>query len=55
MCRTDVAELTAGPLARLLTEIRDALAAAAGVDPELVTVGPVDFGPADTQRQSTGD
>lgn len=55
MCRADVTEHAAGPLARLLTEIRDALAATAGVDPELVLVGPVDFGSADTQSQSTGD
>lgn len=48
MCRTAVDPRAAPALAVLLTDLRDALAHAAGVDPGDVQVGPVDFGPEDT-------
>ncbi len=44
MCRSDVADSAAGPLAALLAEMRDALAVEAGLDPADVLIGPVDFG-----------
>jgi hypothetical protein len=44
MCRADVAPHAAGPLAALLLDMAATLAKAAGVEPENVRIGPVDFG-----------
>lgn len=44
MCRCDVDEQAVAPLASLLHDMRDALAAQEGVDPDSIAVGPVDFG-----------
>ena len=45
MCRgsDDVDDQAAPVLAALLAEIRDELARRAGVDPDTVAIGPVDF------------
>src|SRR5438034_930727 len=44
MCRADIAPLAAGPLAALLMAIAERLAAAEGITPGEVRIGPVDFG-----------
>lgn len=45
MCRADVSAAAARPLARVLLDIRDALAAQIGADPAQIRIGPVDLGP----------
>ena len=45
MCRTNITPKAVGPLARLLAEMADSLAAAIEADPTSVVIGPVDFGP----------
>lgn len=54
MCRGTeaVAPPALGALGRLLTEMRDVLAAEAGVDPADCTIGPVDFGPCDDETEA---
>lgn len=47
MCRADVAEQAARPLATLLREMAAVLAAREGADPASVRIGPVDFGPSE--------
>lgn len=44
MCRADVNPAAAGPLATLMVDIADVLAAREGVDRSAVRIGPVDFG-----------
>lgn len=44
MCRSDVAEPASAALAQLLADMRDALCALDGSDPDDVVIGPVDFG-----------
>jgi hypothetical protein len=44
MCRADVDDAAAEPLAALLRDMAAVLAARAGVDPATVRIGPVDFG-----------
>ena len=53
MCRADVAPVAEKALAAFLRDIRDVLAVQAGVDPETVLIGPVDFGPEPHPRQSS--
>ena len=45
MCSADVDPVAAEALAALLADMRRALAAEDGTDPETITIGPVDFGP----------
>jgi hypothetical protein len=44
MCSADVNPVAREALASLLRDIRKALAAEDGTDPEAITIGPVDFG-----------
>lgn len=44
MCRSDVAPHAVEPLAALLLDMATTLAKTAGVEPEDVRIGPVDFG-----------
>lgn len=46
MCRADVDQAAAQPLARILDDIAHALADQAGIDRAAVLIGPVDLGPA---------
>lgn len=48
MCRSDVAPTARVALAKVLAEIREALAAEMHVDTATIRVGPVDFGPEES-------
>lgn len=50
MCRADVAEAAQAPLAAVLLEMAENLAAMVGADPRDVLIGPVDFGPVEAER-----
>lgn len=51
MCRADVHPAAAGTLASILREMRAALADMIGIDPEQISIGPVDFGEETTHGQ----
>lgn len=44
MCTVDVTPGAEASVVALLIALRDALAAAEGIDPDTITVGPVDLG-----------
>jgi hypothetical protein len=54
MCRAQVVEPAAMPLAAMLTNMARVLAERDGVDPAMVRIGPVDFGPEHGSSQQAG-